>query len=189
MLKDEQKRSKLLKKIHSSAQRRAGLKGIDFTLAPDHVDNLWRIQQGRCAISGISFDDLSFDDALVKHAFAPSLDRKKSWLGYTPENTRLVCTCANFGMGEWGEEVLYHVARGMVRKETSPPVPSQDEEWLTRQRAKLAAAESLTQRLSGEQLRDQRRRIAALKRSITLGPEGLRRAAERARSSRRVAVG
>jgi hypothetical protein len=187
MFDDEYKRGRMLNKIYRAARGRALRKGIDFTLPPEHVGNLWQGQDGRCAVSGLSFSDERIDHALVKHPFAPSLDRKYSWLGYTPENTRLVCTCANFGMGEWGEEVLYRVAKGMVGKEASPPPPNQDDEWLRRQHAKLAAAERLAQALSGEEWKAQRRRIAALKRSITLGPEGLRKAAERAHSARRSA--
>jgi hypothetical protein len=90
----------------------------------------------------------------------------------TPEKVRLVCTCANFGMGQWGEKVLRRVAIGMLKKEASPPAPTEDEDWLRQQRAKLAAAEMLAQGLSGEELKAQRRRIAGLKRSITLGPGG-----------------
>ena len=173
-----------LKKIHAGARRRALRSGIDFALAPDHVECLWQRQGGCCAVSGISFNDERFDHALVMHPFAPSLDRKDSRGGYTPENVRLVCTCANFGTGQWGEEVLRRVAVGMLKKEASPPAPTEDEDWLRQQRAKLAAAERLALGLSGEEPKVQHRRIAALKRSITLGPEGLRKAAERARSTR-----
>lgn len=188
MLENERLR-RTLKKIHSGAQRRAWRNGIDFTLPPDHVEDLWRRQGGCCAVSGISFNFKRFDHALVKHPSAPSLDRIDSRLGYRPENARLVCTCVNFGMGQWGEEVLRRVAQGMFKKEASPPAPPEDEEWLRGQRAKLEAAEKLARGLSGEEWKAQRRRIAALKRSITVGPEGLRRAAERARYSRRAADG
>ena len=75
----------------------------------------------------------------------------------------------------------------MIKKEASPPAPTEDDDWLRQQRAKLTAAERLAEGLSGEELKAQRRRIAALKRSITLGPEGLRKAAARARSTRQSA--
>jgi len=188
MLEDERLR-RTLKKIYSGAQRRAWRSGIDFTLPPDHVEDLWRRQGGCCAVSGISFNDERFDHAFVKHPYAPSLDRIDSQMGYTSDNARLVCTCVNFGLGQWGDEVLRRVAVGMLKREVRPPAPTEDEEWLRRQRAKLAAAETLAQGLSGEEWKAQRRRIAALKRSITLGPEGLRKAAERARSNRRAADG
>jgi hypothetical protein len=185
MFDDEHQRSRMLKKIHSAARRRAEAKRIDFNLPPDHLEDLWRGQEGRCAVSGISFDSTRFDHAFVKHPYAPSLDRRDSRLGYTPRNARLVCTCVNFGLGQWGDEVLRRVAVGMLKKEAAPPAPTEDEEWLRQQRAKLAAAESLAQGLFGEELNAQRRRLAALKRSITLGPEGPRKAAERAHFSRR----
>lgn len=187
MVEDERLR-RTLKKIHSGARRRAWRSGIDFALGPDHVENLWQRQRGCCAVSGISFNDERFDHAFVKHPYAASLDRIDSQMGYAPENARLVCTCVNFGMGQWGEEVLRRVAVGMLKKEASAPAPTEDEAWLKRQRAKLAVAERLAQGLAGDELRAQRWRIAALKRSVTLGPEGLRKAAERARSTRRAAA-
>jgi hypothetical protein len=106
-----------LKKIHAGARRRALRSGIDFALAPDHVEYLWRRQGGCCAVSGISFNDERFDHALVKHPYAPSLDRIDSRAGYTPENVRLVCTCANFRHGSVGRRSLapgrrWHVQEG-----------------------------------------------------------------------------
>jgi hypothetical protein len=134
---DEQRQHRMLKKIHSGARRRALRSGIDFALAADHVEYTWQRQGGCCAVSGLSFNDERFEHALVKHPFAPNLDRIDSRAGYTPENVRLVCICANFGMGQWGEEVLRRVARGMFKKESSPPAPTEDEDWLRQQRAKL----------------------------------------------------
>jgi hypothetical protein len=167
----------MLKKIHAGARRRALRSGIGFALAPDRIEDLWRRQRSCCAVGGISFNHERFDHALVRHPFAPSLNRIDSRAGYTLENVRLVCTSPNFGMDQWGEEVLRRVAIGMFKKEASPPAPTEDDDWLRQQRAKLTAAERLAQGLS---------RIAALKRSITLGPEGCERPL-RARSTRQAA--
>ena len=51
---------------------------------------------------------------LVKHPFAPSLDRISSQGGYTADNVRLVCIAVNFGMGQWGEELYLTFARAAV---------------------------------------------------------------------------
>ena len=182
--------ARLLRKLFLGARGRAGRSGIPFALEPAHVAGLWSRQEGRCAISGIRFGYQRFDHAFVKHPYAPSLDRIDARGGYTPDNVRLVCTCVNFGMGQWGEEVLRRVAEGLLAKEREVPRPGGAEEqaWLRRQRAKLAAAEHLARDLSGDELRAQRRRIAALKRNLTLGPEGLRRTARRAHERRRAGL-
>jgi hypothetical protein len=72
---DEQRQHRMLKKIHSGARRRALRSGIDFALAADHVEYTWQRQGGCCAVSGLSFNDERFEHALVKHPFAPNLDR------------------------------------------------------------------------------------------------------------------
>jgi hypothetical protein len=51
--------------------------------------------------------------------------------------------------------------------------------WFAGQRERLAAAEELALNLFGEPLLRQRRRIASVKRNLTLGREGLKSAAAR----------
>jgi hypothetical protein len=112
---DEESLHRMLRKIHAGARSRALRSGIGFALAANHIEDLWRRQGGCCAVSGILFNDERFDHVLVKHPFEPSLDRIDSRAGYTPEDVRLVCTCANFGMGHWDEEVLRRIAVGMFK--------------------------------------------------------------------------
>jgi hypothetical protein len=52
-----------------------------------------------------------------------------------------------------------------------------DAAWSSEQRERIAAAETIAATLSGESLIKQRRRIASLKRNLTLGPGGLNAAA------------
>jgi hypothetical protein len=128
-----------------------------------------------------------YPNALVKHPFAPSIDRKLSDGHYTPANVRLVCVAVNFGMGQWGQELYMKLARAAVAlegKEQSNPDPSGDADWHARQREKIAAAEALRDGASPEDKPALIRHVAALKRNLKLGPEGLRRAARRARESR-----
>lgn len=56
---------------------------------------------------------------LVKHPFAPSLDRISSHGGSTADNLRLVCIAVNLGMGQWGEEncltaIVFLIALGSL---------------------------------------------------------------------------
>jgi hypothetical protein len=90
---------------------------MPFTLPPDYTIKLHSDQGGQCAVTGVKFSLERFADALVKHPFAPSVDRRLSSGSYTEDNVRLVCVAVNFGMGQWGEEVFLTLARAAVDRE------------------------------------------------------------------------
>jgi hypothetical protein len=156
---------------------------MDFKLPSEFAATLYSRQLGRCAVSGVEFNLQRFGDALVKHPFAPSIDRKLSSGGYTEDNVRLVCVAVNFGMGQWGEEVYMTIARAAVTREARDrvdPDPAGDADWYARQRERIAAAEMLRDRLPETEKAKLRRHIASLRRALTLGPVGLRVAAQNA---------
>src|SRR3954447_13495057 len=103
-------RARWLRRLVNSARRR----GKHFALSDHIAEQLYQQQRGRCAVTGIRFSMERKDDALVKHPFAPSLDRRSSKGGYTDDNVRLVCVATNFGMGQWGEEVFLRLAEAAV---------------------------------------------------------------------------
>src|SRR5262249_17993898 len=145
-LDDPVRRHAWLRRLERSAKARAIKVGMDFQLEPGYTVKLYNEQSGVCAVSGLKFTLERFDDALVKHPIAPSIDRKLSSGGYTPDNVRLVCVAVNFGMGQWGQEVYMRLARAAVTreaKEQNDPDPSGDSDWHARQREKIAAAEAL----------------------------------------------
>lgn len=164
-----------------------------FTLTAGDVERMWIATQGRCAVSGIRFNERRFGQALVKYPFRPSLDQIKARQGYTPANIRLVCVAANFGMNEWGLDVLTEIAEGVVERRGTRPVDEQaairksDREWIDTQRRLIEEAEQIARGLSGPELQKQRRRIAALKRNLTLEQQGLARAGEKAAQTKRKA--
>jgi hypothetical protein len=168
------------------ARARARKRRLTFSLTAHDIERMWVANKGRCAVSGIPFNEKRFEKALVKHPFHPSLDRIRPQGGYTPANTRLVCVAANFGMNEWGLDVLAEIAEGVIetrrkRAADEPTSPrTADQEWIADQQRKIDAAEHVAVGLSGEKLRKQRHRIAALKRNRTLGQEGLARAGDKA---------
>jgi hypothetical protein len=180
-------RSEWLGRLQASAANRARKAGMDFELPEGFAAKLFDDQEGRCAVSGIELNLESYDKALVKHPFAPSIDRILSDGHYTPDNVRLVCVAVNFGMGQWDQELYMKIARAAVAreaKEQTNPDPSGDSDWHARQREKIAAAKALRGSAPPEEKPALIRRVAALKRNLKLGPEGLRRAACRARKTR-----
>jgi len=184
---DPAARREWLRRLQARAANRAQKAGLRFTLTPDFAVKLYEQQHGRCAVSGIEFNLGSYPKALVKHPFAPSIDRTFSDGHYTPDNVRLVCVAVNFGMGQWGQELYMTIARAAVdreAKEQNNPDPAGDADWRARQKEKIAAAEALRDSAPAEGKSALTRRIAALKRNLKLGPEGLRLAARRARKSR-----
>ena len=187
-----------LRALASRSRHRARRSGFLHNL-PDKVgEQLFQRQKGLCAISGLPFSLTEFADVLVKHPFAPSLDRISSRGGYTADNVRLVCIAVNFGMGQWGEELYLTFARAAVdrsgqvdnamsvtadagsRSSSANADVDPIATWVVAQRERLAAAEEIASTLFGEPLLKQRRRIASLKRNLTLGPNGLKAAAAKA---------
>jgi hypothetical protein len=79
--------------------------------------------------------------------------------------------------------------RGVPRQwfDTEATAARATEEWQAAYRERIAAAEALLAEMSPSQLAKQRHRIARLKRALTLGPDGLRAAAAKAKASRKLA--
>jgi hypothetical protein len=183
---DPIERRKWLARCVASAKGHARKAGRPFELTTEFIETLYAQQKGRCAVTGFRFDQRRFPEALVKHPFAPSIDRRSSSGGYTNDNVRLVCVAVNFGMGQWGEEVFLTLARAAAdyEKRERFETPTNLNAWKAGYRERIAAAEALLASLPENEQPRQRRRIASLKRAMTLGPEGLRTAAERARQNR-----
>ena len=187
-----------LRHLVPRSRHRAGRAQFAHDLPADHGEQLFRRQGGICAISGLPFSLAVFIGVLVKHPFAPSLDRISSRGGYTLDNVRLVCIAVNFGMGQWGEELYLTFARAAVEHSDRVTLPVKVDKlviantsvgkdgatdavvWMSEQRERIAAAEAISLTLSRKSLIRQRRRIANLKRNLALGPAGLKAAAAKA---------
>jgi hypothetical protein len=164
----------------ASAKRRSARAEVPFDLEPEDLSRMWEAQEGRCAVSGLRFNMARFSEALVKHPYGPSLDKIDAFRGYVRGNVRLVCTAVNFGLGQWGDEVFRAIAEATVHRQTAL---LKNSDTLLAER--IRAAEAVLDLLNEPEAQKQRRRIAALKRARTLGPEGLSRAARAAWRTRR----
>jgi hypothetical protein len=82
-----------------------------------------------------------------------------------------------------GEEVFLTLAQATVEREKQRIMES-DDAWTARYAERIAATEALLTRLPDNERPRQRRHIAGLRRALTLGPHGLKAAADRAKRSR-----
>jgi len=102
-----------IKNLHFRAAQRARRKKVTFALSVEDVAKLWKKSKGRCALTGIPFDEVNAG-RFARRPWVPSLDRIKATEGYTVENTRLICCAMNFALNAWGEEIFERVARGFL---------------------------------------------------------------------------
>ncbi len=77
--------------IYNNAKRRAQDHGIEFDITQDDIHELWKGQQGRCALTGQPM----LVAATPQHDELVSLDRIDSNGGYTRCNIQLVFNLMN----------------------------------------------------------------------------------------------
>lgn len=106
----------------SSARQRAKTKGIGYTLSVEWFLTQAENQDYCCALTGLAldFDGKNTSEQRQYNPLAPSLDRIDPAQGYTPENTRLVCTAINIGLNGFGEDMYRQVAEAYLAKNPRP---------------------------------------------------------------------
>lgn len=94
-----------------SAKTRAIKSGLEYNLDLDWLLELYKEQNKCCLLTGIELQFESHHGGKRNcKPFSPSLDRINPKLGYTKENTRLVCTLINLAMNTFGEDTFRQVA-------------------------------------------------------------------------------
>lgn len=93
------------------ARNRAKQKGLEFTLTKEWVKS----RGSNCELSGLPFRP-EYDGVHDRNPFAPSVDRIDSSKGYTPENSRLIFSCLNMGLGQWGLEEVAPIWAAVLEK-------------------------------------------------------------------------
>jgi hypothetical protein len=91
--------------IWSARKRDAKKARLEFTLPLETV--VLALQLGTCEATGLLFNMKAGRGKAGP--FSPSIDRKDSTKGYTPENSRMVLWALNAACGKWGEEVLWKI--------------------------------------------------------------------------------
>ena len=158
---------------------------IDQIIGTDDLINLWERCKGHCSVSGRYFSLDAFDECLVKHPYAPSLDRKDCSKGYTPSNTRLVCVAVNFGINQWGVAVYRELAEAAVEHGKIAELEQSTNHWAQQQRAIIQDIERQLVTVDGADKARLRHVLAGHKAALTKGPEVLRRAANEAVANRK----
>ena len=105
-----------IKALVKWTKSRAIRNGLSFSLTEDRVLSVLAEQRYACIISGIYLTPYT-GTRQKRNPFAPSIDRIDTEDGYTPDNTRLVCSLVNIAMNTWGLEPLSKAAFGIARKE------------------------------------------------------------------------
>ncbi len=99
------------KALFKAAQRRSLQRNYEFSIDLNWINQ--QLRNGKCELTGIDF---IFETRQNGHRnpYSPSLDRKDSSKGYTPENCRIILWALNMGFADWGREVYLDVARKLI---------------------------------------------------------------------------
>lgn len=96
-----------------AAKQRAQKHNLEYSLDREWVLDLYEKQNGKCLLTGINFSMENPGDTNL-NPFSPSLDKVIPKLGYTKENTRLVCVAVNLALNEFGEETFKKIAQSYL---------------------------------------------------------------------------
>ncbi len=83
-----------LKQCLSSAKTRSKQKGLELKISIDDLVDLYYIQNGKCAVTGIQMQSESGTRDHI-NMFCISIDRINTAFGYTKSNIQLVCWAVN----------------------------------------------------------------------------------------------
>ena len=99
--------------LWSRAKARALRKGHEFTITKEWVQE--RLTAGVCEMTGLPFD-LDLGTAAEPNPWSPTIDRRDSRLGYTPDNCRLVTWVYNAAKNSWGDDIVLEMAEALVER-------------------------------------------------------------------------
>lgn len=92
--------------LWSGCKYRASKKFGEIAISKEFVHSLFISQNNRCSLTGIEFSLDPPAEGMNYNPYSPSLDRIDSSKNYTEDNTRLILTCVNIAINEWGLEFL-----------------------------------------------------------------------------------
>lgn len=103
-----------LQELNRSAKRRAVQRKLEFDLTVDFLNQLWEIQNGKCAITGLDLIIPQERNDGKASPFSPSIDRIDIKKGYTTNNVRIVCYIVNCSLHDYGLETFDRIANAYI---------------------------------------------------------------------------
>lgn len=108
-LSDHVKWGALANSLYAKAKGGAKSRGLAFEIDISHVVDLLVKADGKCALTGIPFEQTVVGKSR-KRPWSASLDRIESTLGYCDGNIRVVCLSVNIALWDFGDDVLRRIA-------------------------------------------------------------------------------
>jgi hypothetical protein len=103
--------------IHKVTKARASRRGLAYVLTAEGIADTLSALGDRCELTGLPIDyEKKADSEWMRRPMAPSLDREDNRSGYEPWNLRIVCTCVNIAINEWGVDNFEQVCRAFVAR-------------------------------------------------------------------------
>ena len=106
--------TKTLSTITAGCKNRARRKGYECDI--DYKYMLWLLDQqsGRCAITGVVLESSAANTKTYSNPWTISVDRIDNTRGYTKDNVRLVTYMYNTCKGQWTDEQVVHMCKGIL---------------------------------------------------------------------------
>lgn len=101
------------RRLLCAAKHRANINGLEFTIYHELIEFILIV--GVCQKTGIPFD-YSSPVGTNFNPYAPSIDRKNPFLGYTPTNIQVVCNAYNLAKHQWTDQQFLEFCRLVVAK-------------------------------------------------------------------------
>lgn len=102
--------------LRNSSIARAKKKNIEYDLDDDFILNMFISQENRCNLTGIVFSLDPPKNGQHNNPYSPSIDRIDPKKGYTKDNVRLILSCVNFALSEFGLDLLIEWSKELQKK-------------------------------------------------------------------------
>ena len=97
--------------LHLKSRQRAKKAGMEYSLTVEWIAE--HLTLGFCEATGLPFC-FELGTAKLHNPWSPSIDRKSSSEGYTPDNCRIVVWAYNCAKASWDDEVVMRLARALT---------------------------------------------------------------------------
>lgn len=98
-----------ISELFRCAERRSLKNNWEFDLTKEWISE--KLANNMCEVSGEAFVYTKNTNNTYFNPYAPSVDRIDSAKGYTKDNCRVVLSCINMAIGEWGLEIYLDIAK------------------------------------------------------------------------------